>query len=50
METLRENKHINTTFLKKLFNKDDKRTIKFDKTVSSLITKKKQKMQILHLQ
>jgi hypothetical protein len=40
MNTLRDNKYINTSFLKKLFNKSDKRPFKFDKTVSSLITKK----------
>lgn len=46
METLRDNKYINTTFLKKLFNKEDKAPFKFDKTVSRLITKKTQRSDI----
>jgi hypothetical protein len=48
MDTLRNTTYITTSFLKKLFNKDNKTSINFDKTVSSIMTKKQVKMILQH--
>lgn len=49
MEALDDVKYINTSFLKKLFNKDDKAKLKFNKSVSSLIKTKTDKRDIISL-
>ena len=49
MEALEHLKYINTTFLKKLFNKDDKAKLKFDKNMSRLLTHKTDKRNIISL-